>query len=659
MSAQEPIPEKKLDISAFMPVFHDLARRYVTHPATRDGLIRDADALAERADDPRLYLGVVGEFSSGKTTFINALIGFNLLKEDVLQGTTCAPTLLRPAESFDVHIHRADGGLLRYAGFWLRLWQRIPLIRPGPHRLMRRAIDFIHRHTAEEAEAREVDRIIIDLPLKTGMLRDGVVIVDTPGVNANDRHDQVTQRALERHCDAALVVTSAEAPCSTTLLDFVRAHLEGIQSHCVAVLTKIDKVRDRTPEKTRKAQERQIQFARGRFERDTGQPFAHTLAVAARHVLPDAAPPADDAEREEQIHYQRQFTEAENLVREHLAQSRDRIAATKLALMIESVLLPPLSASIKKKGRELTRRHRELEDNKLRDLDGFLDEHKQRHVEALKVVARECVTAQTAFLREWQEDVQRAVRDAIDKAADKDALKKNVAADALQSLCARFAERIDRERGGWRRPVEECARDAVRQVDEAFSEAYRRLAVLTHAADGDSLSGMPASDQSILHTGIAGQATGISTFADDAKALGGGAAGAAIGTMILPGLGTVIGGFLGWGFGKLFGKSLDEYKKEAREKCLPVVDEWAEKVRAGLTEQAKEHNKACGTLLAQRIGGYRRYRDKVNRMIEQETKTQAALQDGLRVAREDLKKLLAIHDRVQQSREALTTAPNP
>lgn len=67
-------------------------------------LRHEQEHLQRRMSDERLYVGVVGEFSSGKSTFINALLGLDILKEDILQGTTCAPTLLSYAPAFDVDI---------------------------------------------------------------------------------------------------------------------------------------------------------------------------------------------------------------------------------------------------------------------------------------------------------------------------------------------------------------------------------------------------------------------------------------------------------------------------------------------------------------------------------------------------------------------------
>jgi len=42
-------------------------------------LQQQVDRIRQRQQDPKLYLAVVGEFSSGKSTFINALLRDELL----------------------------------------------------------------------------------------------------------------------------------------------------------------------------------------------------------------------------------------------------------------------------------------------------------------------------------------------------------------------------------------------------------------------------------------------------------------------------------------------------------------------------------------------------------------------------------------------------
>ena len=56
--------------------------------------------------DDKLNLSVVGEFSIGKSSFINALIRRELLESAALQGTTVASTILDSSPTFSLASRR-------------------------------------------------------------------------------------------------------------------------------------------------------------------------------------------------------------------------------------------------------------------------------------------------------------------------------------------------------------------------------------------------------------------------------------------------------------------------------------------------------------------------------------------------------------------------
>jgi ribosome biogenesis GTPase A len=59
--------------------------------------------IQKRRNDSNLYLAVIGEFSSGKSTFINALLRDDLLKTSALP-TTAAATKLRYSNDLQVEV---------------------------------------------------------------------------------------------------------------------------------------------------------------------------------------------------------------------------------------------------------------------------------------------------------------------------------------------------------------------------------------------------------------------------------------------------------------------------------------------------------------------------------------------------------------------------
>jgi GTP-binding protein EngB required for normal cell division len=139
-----------------------------------------------RAQLEQLFLLVIaGEFNSGKSTFINALLGERLLPEGVTPTT-----------------------------------------------------DRIHVLTYGDPAEREVEEFIVERSLPAEVLRD-IRIVDTPGTNAViRRHEELTDEFVPRS-DLVLFVTSADRPFTESEREFLEKIREwGKKS--VLVVYKVD-----------------------------------------------------------------------------------------------------------------------------------------------------------------------------------------------------------------------------------------------------------------------------------------------------------------------------------------------------------------------------------------------------------------------------------
>ena len=154
---------------------------------------REDQATLERSVrqlDELFLLVVVGEFNSGKSTFINALLGARLLDEGVTP-TTSAVHRLRWGKS-DERALGADG---------------IEEITAP--------IELLHQ----------------------------VQIVDTPGTNALDREHEAITREFVPRSDLVLFVTSADRPFTESERDFIESVREWGKK-LVFVINKIDILRE-------------------------------------------------------------------------------------------------------------------------------------------------------------------------------------------------------------------------------------------------------------------------------------------------------------------------------------------------------------------------------------------------------------------------------
>ncbi len=186
------------------------------------GRDRDGDRLrASIADleaklrENRFHAVVVGEFKRGKTTFVNALLGAPVLPTAVVPLTSIVTAVTWGPEP-RAEIRFADG---RVTSVPVEDLARYVTERGNPGNRLR------------------VERAVLTWPAED--LRDGVVLVDTPGVGSVYRHNTDAARRFVPEADVAIFITSADPPVSESELAFlheVREHADRV----FFVLNKVD-----------------------------------------------------------------------------------------------------------------------------------------------------------------------------------------------------------------------------------------------------------------------------------------------------------------------------------------------------------------------------------------------------------------------------------
>ena len=180
----------------------ELHRTLFSMDAPKETLDLIADTKS-RIDDLFL-IPCVGEFNAGKSSFINALLGKEVLLSGVLP-TTSAICLIKGAETTEVR-----SGV------------------DSPSTSWRKADNFLLDDVQE-----------ISLPLD--WLR-FIALLDTPGTNAlMSRHEQLTQSIIPR-ADLVLFVTSAERPMAESESNFL-AKIAKWGKKVIIILNKIDILR--------------------------------------------------------------------------------------------------------------------------------------------------------------------------------------------------------------------------------------------------------------------------------------------------------------------------------------------------------------------------------------------------------------------------------
>lgn len=179
--------------------------------------------LRDRLQDARFHLAVLGQFKRGKSTFINALLRAVVVPTAAVP-LTAVPTFIAWAPTPSVRVSYLDG-------------RAVDEFEPRDiDQVRERLADFVTEE-GNPANRRRVARV--DAVLPADILRDGVVLIDTPGIGSTLLHNTGAALAILPECDAALFIMSADPPITEAETAF-RAQVRAQVVRLFFVLNKID-----------------------------------------------------------------------------------------------------------------------------------------------------------------------------------------------------------------------------------------------------------------------------------------------------------------------------------------------------------------------------------------------------------------------------------
>ena len=249
-----------MDLAADIKFIRKVIQTSPLNGARKESFVKRLDSIERRWNDCNLYVGIVGEFSSGKSTLINALIGQDYFVTNSIQGTTTVITSIRYGNSINLELRYKNGEIERYSSNKLSLIERFlpkeylhlsfaDKIRiktgdifslNGKDDLMLKIFDVV---TTSNDISKELDEVVVYFP--SDFLKNGIVLIDTPGTDSLiDIHTEITCDAIAHKCDLALVIIPALNPVSMTLSDFISENLEHFISHCHFLVTKIEMIKE-------------------------------------------------------------------------------------------------------------------------------------------------------------------------------------------------------------------------------------------------------------------------------------------------------------------------------------------------------------------------------------------------------------------------------
>lgn len=156
------------------------------------------EASRKKLEERKFAVGILGEFKRGKSTVINSLLEKEIMPADILPTSA---TMNRVTYDMTPHVEL--------------------LMRDGT--VMEIGIDELPDYVTKlderrEAQAALVEEAIVYYPCK--FCQNGVDIVDTPGLNDDERMSRITEEIIPK-LDVVIMVLVHDSPFSSSEADFV------------------------------------------------------------------------------------------------------------------------------------------------------------------------------------------------------------------------------------------------------------------------------------------------------------------------------------------------------------------------------------------------------------------------------------------------------
>ncbi len=171
--------------------------------------------LHVRAREP-MKVAIAGQFSSGKSTFLNALLSKNILPTGITPVTSKV-NYIRYGDELKIRVHYTDG------------------------RDEYQSVEHIARFTDQRGVVEEIEYLTLYAPLE--LLRE-ITFVDTPGLNSQDNSDTTTTQNVLKEVDGIIWLSLMDNAGKLSEAETLAKYLDQYQGKSLCVLNQKDKFSD-------------------------------------------------------------------------------------------------------------------------------------------------------------------------------------------------------------------------------------------------------------------------------------------------------------------------------------------------------------------------------------------------------------------------------
>ncbi len=222
--------------------------------AKHETLQRDFQSLLRRLAEDRFYLTLAGQFSRGKSTLLNAMLGMDRLPTGIVPVTSVITAVSYNTRE-RVRMHFENSNLT--------------------HEVSLSELSEWITEQGNPGNKRKIDMAEVQLPAE--LLRRGAFFVDTPGLGSAVIENTKTTHRFLPHIDALVLVTSFEFPLSQEEIVFLGRTRE-LHRRIFVVINKQDLC-------TVQQREQVLDFIRTRVAEESGTDKVPIFPVSASEAL--------------------------------------------------------------------------------------------------------------------------------------------------------------------------------------------------------------------------------------------------------------------------------------------------------------------------------------------------------------------------------------
>lgn len=597
-----------INIDEHINFAESILNKYSWDSKIKQKLSNQLSRIKSKKNDEHLNISIVGEFSSGKSTFINALIKEDLLVSSILQGTTVVNTVIEynPSWCLRIKYYKKPQEFIIFKSL-SELRERLSVVSTNPD------------------TAKQIQLVRAGLPVD--VLKSGIRIIDTPGTNSiNDSHEATTKRALQELSDMSVVLTDATKILPKTLIDFMEDNIGNNLQRCVIAATHFDVI----PKRERNDIITYIQ-----------KKISSIIPESKKKILtlPFAAPAIiGEIKGEKLVESQEEMAkltqDSFNSVFEHVAASRKEILIRSLIALIAD-MYTNLGASIKSIHDSYVNELNFLQKSKQADLRLFIEEQKNnitnRFYALSKPVRETLINTCTDTKYKAKANISQKIRGI--EASIVGPLKDYIN-NELENDCKKEIAPMASALANAQTTQDKSYIALVKEFQRSFTKQFEKLGLLKIQFNPDDLK-VPAtltigSNSMSRATEYVKNEEFNENFAFGGSAIGGMAIGALLGPV-----GAIIGGVVGFIAGGLFSPDINKVKSKLINELSTPLDtaftSAADEVLSAFDERAIKMSQALGQELDSYLNKYKRaVDDRIEGLKMRKATTQKKI-DGIKL----------------------------